>query len=428
MGLSHLLLAGGVLATESLEGEQEQIQQEREAVQSDLSDAEVSLVELVQNLDKLNEDLSDLNDAIVKNEEMIVETEEKIAENETEVEELELEIERLQNDIDQRFELLKDRASTYQRQGSGNSSYIEVILGAENFGDFVSRLVTISKIAQADNDFIEQLEINSLELEDVQEEYVEILLELEDQVRELEVLQADIENQREETNQVRDEVKDNEKEQKILIEQLIEEDKGLASKESDIRERIQEEVRRQEVARQAEIEAQAKAEEEKVTRQAEKKAQAKAEEEAVARQSEKEAKEKAASNASQGGSNESGSSSTNSPSSSEGLTSRGSGNSSTSEEGSWQTFSATAYTASCTGCSGVTRTGIDLKANPNAKVIAVDPSVIPLGSRVEVKGYGTFLAADTGGAINGRKIDIFMSDRSDAVSFGRRSVQVRVIN
>ncbi|MCE7791817.1 ubiquitin-like domain-containing protein [Salipaludibacillus sp. CUR1] len=105
-----------------------------------------------------------------------------------------------------------------------------------------------------------------------------------------------------------------------------------------------------------------------------------------------------------------------------------SGNSSSSSGGNWETYTATAYTASCTGCSGVTATGIDLKANPDANVIAVDPAVIPLGSRVEVKGYGTYIAGDTGGAIKGKKIDIFIPDSNKVKSFGRRNVQVRVLD
>ncbi|SEB19990.1 Uncharacterized conserved protein YabE, contains G5 and tandem DUF348 domains [Thalassobacillus cyri] len=90
-------------------------------------------------------------------------------------------------------------------------------------------------------------------------------------------------------------------------------------------------------------------------------------------------------------------------------------------------MSATAYTASCSGCSGITATGINLKANPDAKVIAVDPSVIPLGTRVWVEGYGNAIAGDTGGAINGNKIDLFMSSKSDALSFGRKTVQVKIL-
>ncbi|MCA0991992.1 MULTISPECIES: peptidoglycan-binding protein [Bacillales] len=89
---------------------------------------------------------------------------------------------------------------------------------------------------------------------------------------------------------------------------------------------------------------------------------------------------------------------------------------------------ATAYTAFCTGCSGVTATGIDLRANPNQKVIAVDPDVIPLGSKVHVEGYGEAVAGDTGGAIQGNRVDLFMADRQDALDFGRKTVTVTVLD
>lgn len=89
---------------------------------------------------------------------------------------------------------------------------------------------------------------------------------------------------------------------------------------------------------------------------------------------------------------------------------------------------ATAYTAYCNGCSGVTATGMNLKTNPNLKVIAVDPSVIPLGSKVWVEGYGHAVAGDTGGAIKGNKIDLFMASKSQAYDFGRKKVRVKVLN
>ena len=90
--------------------------------------------------------------------------------------------------------------------------------------------------------------------------------------------------------------------------------------------------------------------------------------------------------------------------------------------------SATAYTAFCTGCSGITATGINLKANPHLKVIAVDPSVIPLGSKVWVEGYGYAIAGDTGGAIKGNKIDLFMPDRAAALAFGRKQVKIKILD
>ncbi|WP_368895814.1 3D domain-containing protein, partial [Priestia megaterium] len=96
--------------------------------------------------------------------------------------------------------------------------------------------------------------------------------------------------------------------------------------------------------------------------------------------------------------------------------------------GKSMTVEATAYTANCAGCSGTTATGVNLKSNPNQRVIAVDPSVIPLGSKVYVEGYGQAVAADTGGAIKGNRIDVFVSSDSAAQDWGRRSVKITVID
>ncbi|MFF2755678.1 ubiquitin-like domain-containing protein [Psychrobacillus sp. NPDC058041] len=104
-------------------------------------------------------------------------------------------------------------------------------------------------------------------------------------------------------------------------------------------------------------------------------------------------------------------------------------NSSSSSTGENEFYvTATAYTAYCNGCSGVTTSGLNLKANPDLKVIAVDPNVIPLGSKVWVEGYGYAVAGDTGGAIKGKKIDLFMSSKSKAYDFGRKKVRIKVLN
>ncbi|PWA12703.1 peptidoglycan-binding protein [Pueribacillus theae] len=91
------------------------------------------------------------------------------------------------------------------------------------------------------------------------------------------------------------------------------------------------------------------------------------------------------------------------------------------------TVTATAYTANCPGCSGVTATGINLKANPNQKVIAVDPNVIPLGTKVWVEGYGEAIAGDTGGAIKGNKIDVFIPSKQAASNWGIKKVKIKVL-
>lgn len=86
--------------------------------------------------------------------------------------------------------------------------------------------------------------------------------------------------------------------------------------------------------------------------------------------------------------------------------------------------SATAYSRNQPELGNITASGIDLTTQTN--VIAVDPSVIPLGSTVEIPGYGTFIAGDTGSAIKGNKIDIHMEDLQEAINFGRKSMTIKV--
>ena len=89
---------------------------------------------------------------------------------------------------------------------------------------------------------------------------------------------------------------------------------------------------------------------------------------------------------------------------------------------------STAYTAYCAGCSGITKTGINLRSNPHLKVIAVDPRVIPLGTKVYVEGYGYAIAGDTGSAIKGNKIDVFFPSKSQAYNWGRKKVKIKILN
>lgn len=87
---------------------------------------------------------------------------------------------------------------------------------------------------------------------------------------------------------------------------------------------------------------------------------------------------------------------------------------------------ATAYSVADSG--SVTKLGYNIKQNPNLKLIAVDPSVIPLGKKVWVEGYGTAIAGDTGGAISGHRIDVLMPTKKAALSWGRKTVKVIILN
>jgi len=85
---------------------------------------------------------------------------------------------------------------------------------------------------------------------------------------------------------------------------------------------------------------------------------------------------------------------------------------------------ATAYLPTDGGGHGITASGVPSRNG----VVAVDPRVIPLGSRLFIPGYGLALAADTGGDIIGHRIDLCMEDESAAWRFGRRPVKVYVLD
>lgn len=80
---------------------------------------------------------------------------------------------------------------------------------------------------------------------------------------------------------------------------------------------------------------------------------------------------------------------------------------------------ATAYTH--TGRN--TSTGV----RPAVGTVAVDPTVIPMGSRLYIEGYGYGRAQDTGGSIKGNRIDVFMDTRGQALQWGRRTVKVQIL-
>ena len=98
-------------------------------------------------------------------------------------------------------------------------------------------------------------------------------------------------------------------------------------------------------------------------------------------------------------------------------------------------FSVTAY-CSCKKCCGNyspevrggeahTATGT---VPEQGRTIAVDPSVIPYGTKVYIDGYGTFIAEDCGGAIKGNHIDMYFGTHADAIAFGSKRLYCTVVN
>lgn len=62
------------------------------------------------------------------------------------------------------------------------------------------------------------------------------------------------------------------------------------------------------------------------------------------------------------------------------------------------------------------------------QTIAVDPSVIPYGTRVEIEGVGVRIAEDCGGAIKGNRIDLLFSTHEEALEWGKQKRKVKILN
>lgn len=104
-------------------------------------------------------------------------------------------------------------------------------------------------------------------------------------------------------------------------------------------------------------------------------------------------------------------------------------NSNSANNNSSDTYKAT-YTMIATAYSGhgITALGLKPVRDPDGlSTIAVDPTIIPLGSKVYIPGYGYAICSDTGGSIKGYKIDIYLNSNAECYNWGRRNVTLHVI-
>lgn len=90
------------------------------------------------------------------------------------------------------------------------------------------------------------------------------------------------------------------------------------------------------------------------------------------------------------------------------------------------TYRITAYCPCCDCSDGfgrMTSTGVVPR---QGRTIAVDPKVIPYGSKVHIKGLGDYIAEDCGGAIKGNRIDLYFENHNEAEDFGVQYLKVYV--
>ncbi|WP_042148655.1 3D domain-containing protein [Paucisalibacillus sp. EB02] len=344
------------------------IKEQRNQIQENLSGAQSQIESIMAEIEEINNEINQVIEEIANNQELIDRTEGKITNTIVEIGKLQEEIKELEADIEKRQEILKERMSSYQKSG-GSINYLEVLFGAQSFSDFISRITMVNTITQSDTDLIKNLETDIKSVEEKKLLSLDKLDNLNEMKLEQEQTLALVEEQKQQNEARRDSLQTKQNDLLAIIEKLKKEDSSLARVESDVKKQIAAEEARKKRERELALLAKESTET------------------TESNQSQKPIKHVA---------------------------------------GKTLTVTATAYTANCKGCSGITHTGIDLKENPDSKVIAVDPSVIPLGSVVYVEGYGYAIAGDTGSAIKGNKIDVFVPSRAEALKWGVRRVKITI--
>ncbi|QQK81561.1 peptidoglycan DD-metalloendopeptidase family protein [Salicibibacter cibi] len=271
IGLSGWLQASDVGEAESISELENELDDIRESQQETGNDGE----EAEEDLEGVEEELAKIEGEIREMDEEMSATVEEVGDKEAESAELEEENERLQNEIteleeriEERDEMLKERAVTLYQNGGGTVEYIEVLLGAQSFGDFIDRIRTLSTIAGQDQEILDEHIADHEQLEENKKAVEENLATLESTLAELETLQANLDEQiedkevvmdglDEEQRQLFDDLEEVENKEEILQQQEIAKQNEIEREEERVREREQEkeQERKQEKDEQGEQEA-----------------------------------------------------------------------------------------------------------------------------------------------------------------------------
>ncbi|PLR73740.1 peptidase M23 [Bacillus sp. UMB0728] len=257
---------GGIPASQAsaskisdLESKKNQIQEQRSGNDSKINSADSEINRLQGEQDKVSKELERLSLSISDTETKIKEKTEQIASTKEEIEKLKAEIVVITERINKRNEMLKDRARSFQENG-GMVSYLDVLMGAQNFSDFIDRVGAVATIVEADQDILREHEADKKLLEETQAKVESELSSLEKMRTDLESMKKQLNAQKAEKNKLMASLKNQEEHKHAEKLNLEEENELLAAQEAAIKQAIELEKKHQaELARQAELERQRRA-------------------------------------------------------------------------------------------------------------------------------------------------------------------------
>lgn len=210
------------------------VQEQRLGIQSEISIANQEISQVQDELAKLTDQINRVEQAINDNNTMIVQTKEKVKASQAEVAGLQQEVTKIKVRIDKRKEILKKRALSIQESG-GNISYIDVLLGASSFSDFVDRLGAVATMVEADQDLVKQHQEDQKAVEKKQTTVEKKLENLNELKTELEGMQSQILEQKEQNETLKEELKLKEQEKISDKADLQQQDSTLALTEAKLK-------------------------------------------------------------------------------------------------------------------------------------------------------------------------------------------------
>ncbi|SFJ88929.1 MULTISPECIES: 3D domain-containing protein [unclassified Bacillus (in: firmicutes)] len=390
--ISSFVLAGFICFTstvavkaESNDEKLNNMQQQLQNNNNDIQQKEKEKQAVMKDIEGIQKELSDLNNTIAKNKEEQDAIQRKIDETHKQIEQKMKEIISLEEKVLMRKDIMKKRMVSVQ-DNSNINLVVEVIVDSKNIAELLQRMTAVSTIMDADKEILRLQEQDLRQIEADKKVIDEKERSLEGDKQKLAKVQADLQDN---LKKRQDNLQSVQAKYNQIASQLT-----LAAQEK------------------AKIEADMKSVQDTIAR-----------EQQAAAEREKALKDSQASQAPQA-------SQVSQAPKDEGKTPE------KPTKGGREIFvEATAYTNDPSengkqpGEHVYSAWGhYDLTANPNMKLIAVDPRVIPLGSRVWVQNYGEAIAADTGGAIKGYRIDVFVPDKGASSSWGRRQVRVIILD
>lgn len=232
---SHTAYAVGV--NKQLEQKKKDIQDKRSGVKSEINEQKSEVDRIKAEQAAIDAEKKRLDFAVAETGNQIREKEAQIEDAKGEIERLQAEIEALKNQIEKRDALLKERVRSLQENG-GVINYLDVLLGAQSFGDFVSRVSAVTTFLEADRDLIRKHQADKSELDQKEAEVQAQLAALNDKKVELEGMQKKYNQQIEEKKKLLAELHKKEEEMHEHLEELEDEEAILAAQEKAIKQEI----------------------------------------------------------------------------------------------------------------------------------------------------------------------------------------------